>query len=152
MDCNKITADLVFVASSIHSIDVKTNRICIQDETSRQFGIDLKYSQPLLQEDGKYAKLLLQVDVLVGKEDEGVKQDSFRVIIEGLFKVSPEYDDAAFLELLNINGGAALYSIARSKIEVLSGITYVEGKIVLPMINMMQYFAEQAKAQQDQVS
>ena len=147
MDFNKITADLVFLASSIHIIDIKANRVRIQDEINRRFGIDLKYSQPLLQDDGKYGKLLLQVDVSVGNEDDELKPDSFRVIIEGLFKVSPEYDDAAFLELLNINGGAALYSIARSKIEVLSSMTYTEGKIVLPMINMMEYFAEQAKKQ-----
>ena len=61
--------------------------------------------------------------------------------VKGLFKTSNEVSDEKFMELLNINGGAALFSIARSKIEVLSSLTYAEGKIVIPMINIIQYFA-----------
>ena len=84
----------------------------------------------------------MQVDVSLFKENEELEPDTFRVVIEGVFKASNEITDEKFMELLNVNGGAALFSIARSKIEVLSSITYSEGKIVLPMINILQYFSE----------
>ena len=35
-----------------------------------------------------------------------------------------------------------LYSIARSKIEAVSSLTYSDGKILLPMINIIQYYQE----------
>lgn len=53
------------------------------------------------------------------------------------------------MDLLNVNGGAALFSIARSKLEVLSSLTYTEGKIVLPMIDIPQYFAERNMSQSE---
>ena len=69
---------------------------------------------------------------------------------QGVFKASNEITDEKFMELLNINGGAALFSIARSKIEVLSSLTYTEGKIILPMINIIQYFAERNAPNNDE--
>ena len=37
-----------------------------------------------------------------------------------------------------------------SKIEMLSSMTYAEGKIVLPMINIIQYFAERNTPKNDE--
>lgn len=142
MDFNKIVADLDFVGSSIHSVEIKADMIKISSTTKKSFGLDIKCSKPLLKDDSKFGKLLMQVDVSLFKENEELEPDTFRVVIEGVFKASNEITDEKFMELLNVNGGAALFSIARSKIEVLSSITYSEGKIVLPMINILQYFSE----------
>lgn len=142
MDLNKITADLDFVSSSIHNVEIKSNLIRISNKTKKSFGLDIKCSEPLLKDNEKFGKLLMQVEVLIFKDDEDTPSDSFKVILDGIFKASNELDDEKFMQLLNINGGAALYSIARSKIEVLSSLTYTEGKIILPMINILQYFAE----------
>ena len=142
MDFNKITADLDFIGSSIHNVEIKADMIKISNETKKTFALDIKCSKPLIKDDSKFGKLLMQVDVSLKKEDETLEPDIFKIVLEGVFKASAELDDDKFMELLNINGGAALFSIARSKIEVLSSITYAEGKIVLPMINVIQYFAE----------
>ena len=142
MDLNKITADLEFVGSYIHNVEIKADMIKIYDNTQKNFGLDIKYSKPLIKGNEKFGKLLMQVEVSLFKEDTSLEPDTIKVVIEGMFKSSSELVDEKFLELLNINGGAALFSIARSKIEVLSSITYSEGKIVLPMINISQYFSE----------
>lgn len=142
MDFNKITADLDFVGSSIHNVEIKADMVKISNTTKKSFGLDIKCSSPLVKDNEKFGKLLMQVDVSLFKEDEELEPDTFKVIIEGLFKTSTEIPDEKFMELLNVNGGAALFSIARSKIEVMSSITYSEGKIVLPMINILQYFTE----------
>ena len=142
MDFNKITADLDFIGSSIHNVEVKADMIKISNQTKKSFALDIKCSKPLIKDDEKFGKLLMQVDVSLNKEDETLEPDTFRIVLEGVFKASIEVDDDRFMELLNVNGGAALFSIARSKIEVLSSITYSEGKIVLPMINIIQYFSE----------
>lgn len=142
MDFNKITADLDFIGSSIHNVEIKADMIKISNETKKTFALDIKCSKPLIKDDSKFGKLLMQVDVSLKKEDETLEPDIFKIVLEGVFKASADLDDDKFMELLNINGGAALFSIARSKLEVLSSITYSEGKIVLPMINVIQYFAE----------
>ena len=142
MDFNKITADLDFVGSSIHNVEIKADMIKISNQTKKAFALDIRCSKPLIKGDAKFGKLLMQVDVSLKKEDETLEPDTFKVVLEGVFKASTELDDDKFMELLNINGGAALFSIARSKIEVLSSITYSEGKVLLPMINVIQYFQE----------
>lgn len=142
MDFNKITADLDFVGSSIHNVEIKADMIKISNQTKKAFALDIRCSKPLIEDDAKFGKLLMQVDVSLKKEDETLEPDTFKVVLEGVFKASAELDDDKFMELLNINGGASLFSIARSKIEVLSSITYSEGKVLLPMINVIQYFQE----------
>lgn len=149
MDFNKITADLDFIGSSIHNVEVKADMIKISNQTKKSFALDIKCSKPLIKDDEKFGKLLMQVDVSLNKEDETLEPDTFRIVLEGVFKASIEVDNDRFMELLNVNGGAALFSIARSKIEVLSSITYSEGKIVLPMINIIQYFSERNAQKND---
>jgi len=149
MDFNKITAELDFVGSSIHNVEIKADMIRISNSTKKSFGLDIKCSKPLIKENEKFGKLLMQVEVSLFKEDEELEPDSFKIVMEGVFKASNEIPDEKFMELLNVNGGAALFSIARSKIEVLSSLTYTEGKIVLPMINIIQYFAERNTSKND---
>lgn len=146
MDLNKITADLDFINSVIHRVEVKSDMVKISNDTKKSFGLDVKCSAPVVKDDLKFGKLLMQVDVLLFKDDESLDPDTFKIVIEGIFKTTAAIPDEKFMELLNVNGGAALFSIARSKIETLSSLTYSEGKIVLPMINMLQYFAERNRS------
>ena len=150
MDFNKITAELDFVGSSVHNVEIKSDMIRISNSTKKNFGLDIKCSKPLVKDNEKFGKLLMQVEVSLFKEDEELEPDSFKIVIEGVFKASNETSDEKFMELLNVNGGAALFSIARSKIEMLSSMTYAEGKIVLPMINIIQYFAERNTPKNDE--
>ena len=150
MDFNKITAELDFVGSSVHNVEIKSDMIRISNSTKKSFGLDIKCSKPLVKDNEKFGKLLMQVEVSLFKEDEELESDSFKIVIEGVFKASNETSDEKFMELLNVNGGAALFSIARSKIEMLSSMTYAEGKIVLPMINIIQYFAERNTPKNDE--
>ena len=150
MDFNKITAELDFVGSSVHNVEIKSDMIRISNSTKKSFGLDIKCSKPLVKDNEKFGKLLMQVEVSLFKEDEELEPDSFKIVIEGVFKASNETSDEKFMELLNVNGGAALFSIARSKIDMLSSMTYAEGKIVLPMINIIQYFAERNTPKNDE--
>ena len=61
MDLNKITADLEFVGSSIHNVEIKADMIRISDNTQKSFGLDIKYSKPLIKDNEKFGKLLMQV-------------------------------------------------------------------------------------------
>ena len=149
MDFNKISAEIDFIGSSVKQVEIKADMIRILNNSKKSFGLDIKCSKPLIKDNQKFGKLLMQVDVSIFKEDEELEPDIFKLIMEGIFKSSKNIEDDKFMELLNVNGGAALYSIARTKMEVLSGLTYSEGKIVLPMINVVQYFAERKTTKED---
>lgn len=145
MDLNCIVADLNFEKTFVHILDAKCNIQKISNSTEKRFGIDFKYSNPIVLENKKIGKLLLQIDISLKSEEDNNIEDTIKFVIEGVFSSDKSVDDNKFLELLNLNGGAALYSIARSKIESVSSIIYSDGKVLLPMINIIQYYQEKAK-------
>lgn len=145
MDLNCIAADLNFEKTFVHILDAKCNIKKISNSTEKKFGIDIKYSKPIVFENKKVGKLLLQIDISLKSEEPDSIEDTIKFVIEGEFSSDKSIDDDKFMELLNINGGAALYSIARSKIESISSIVYSEGKVLLPMINIIQYYQEKSK-------
>lgn len=142
MDLNKVVAELEIEKTAIHSIETKCMMTKISASTKRTFGLDIKCSQPIIKENKKYGKLLMLIDISLEQNEMEESTDKFQIVIEGVFSSSPAIDDEKFMELLNINGGAALYSIARAKIEAISSLIYNEGKILLPMINIIQYYKE----------
>ena len=50
------------------------------------------------------------------------------------------YLPLTFNDLLRINGVSNLYTIARSHIITFSSHMYTEGKLVLPMINVLEFY------------
>lgn len=148
MKLNNIIADLNFIKSHIHKFEANCNMSEIEMNNKKSFGMDIKCSNPVIKGNKKIGKLLLQIDITVEHVDENGTEDTIGLLIEGVFSTDSSVDDESFLELLNINGGAALYSIARAKIEAFSSMIYNEGKLLLPMINIVQYFNERSESEE----
>lgn len=145
MELNKIVAELDFISATVHNIEMTNNSSELLQSSKRSFSLDIKHNEPIVQDNKKYGGLLLEVNISVAHEDPQISDDNVKLIIEGLFSSPSTMPDDKFLELLNINGGAALYSVARAKIEAVSGLVYNEGKLLLPMINVVQYYQEKNK-------
>lgn len=143
MDLDNIVADLNFVSSMIHNIEADCHIKKIEDVAQRRFGIDFKCDKPIENDKAKIGNLLLIVEVIINDNKENT--DHIKFTVEGKFSSSNSLSDEEFLTLLNINGAAALYSIARAKFEVISGLIYPDGKFVLPMINILKYYEEKNK-------
>jgi len=54
--------------------------------------------------------------------------------LEGLF-TGEDISAEEFDDMLNVNGNAALYSIARANIASITSLAFNDGKIMLPMVN-----------------
>ena len=145
MELNKIIAELDFISATVHNIEMTNNSSELLQSSKRSFSLDIKHNEPIVQGNKKYGGLLLEINISVEHEEPELSNDSVKLVIEGRFSASSAIDDDEFLEMLNINGGAALYSIARAKIEAISGIVYDEGKLLLPMINIVEYYQEKYK-------
>ena len=61
-----------------------------------------------------------------------------KLVLNGCFKDVKGINKEDFIKLLSINGGAALYSVARSIIISISAQSVVSGSIILPMINVFK--------------
>ena len=142
MDLNNVVAKLNFISSSVKVLKVECQMTGIDETSKIECAMDIKYSKPTIRGGMKIGKLLMIVNVSVKPEGADSSGDTIEMDVEGLFSSSEDTSDEEFLYLINVNGGAALYSIARSKLEIVSSLVYDKGKIVLPMINMIQFFEE----------
>ena len=97
MDLNRIPAELDFVGSSIHNVEIKADMVTISNETKKTFGLDIKCSNPLVKGNEKFGKLLMLVEVSLFKEDPEVEPDTFKIVIEGMFKTSSDVNDEKFM-------------------------------------------------------
>lgn len=150
MNLNAITADMSFIGSSIAKLNVSNNIKNLVD-TNCTFGVDVDITniQQLSEQQSQLrGYVLLKVTVNV----KGIKQKSAKskivLELEGCFETST-LDKDHFAQMLFLNGGSTLYSIARGIIGNLSTQTYQHGKILLPMINMVQLLKEKVNAIQE---
>ena len=140
MDFNKITSDLKFLGCTIRELNVVNTVVSLSDEVTKKFGMDVAASEISVSEKMRSGKLLLKI--VVELEENSKNIGSIDLVLEGAFSASISVDEDAFKELLLLNGATALFSIGRSKIENISATTFLNGKIIIPMINIYDYYME----------
>ena len=148
MNLNQVAANLDIVTSVVHTLNANCKMFKISDENKKEFSLDIKCSEQTVGEDAKFGKLLMQLNVSIMNENTELSPDTFELVVEGVFSSPSSISDDEFMGLLNVNGGAALYSIARAKIEAISSLIYAEGKILLPMVNIIQYYQERNSSEE----
>lgn len=144
---NKISADLQFIGSSVREINMTNNIIVLEDIDNRSFSIDLDLSDVHEDEDDNnflIGIVRLSVDVIVTAKNK--RKTKLHILLEGCFKsINQSMKEEEFAAMLYINGGSTLYSIARSLISNISANTYEVGKLLLPMINMVEFLKNKLK-------
>ena len=135
MNINQVAADLEMVGCSVRNLSITNDLISIRDD---DLDILPVYEGIIEQEHRGRVVLNLHIDS-VRKEREDQKME-ISVTFEALFRSTDSMEEQAFIELLIINGATALYSLARGKIEAISASIFLDGKIVLPFVNIIQYY------------
>jgi len=126
---------------TIKKVSVKNDFINMKDEGDLLRQVDFSHETREAQTDGPFqagvVTLTIKVDI---RKKEGRKivnrfEGSFE--IEGYFSGPENMDAEAFRNMLNINGSAALYSIARGFLISLSSQVLNEGRVLLPLVNFV---------------
>lgn len=140
MNINQVAADLEMVGCSVRNLSITNDLISIRDDDELHLDLDILpvYEGIIEQEHRGRVVLNLCIDS-VRKEREDQKME-ISVTFEALFRSTDSMEEQAFIELLIINGATALYSLARGKIEAISASIFLDGKIVLPFVNIIQYY------------
>lgn len=142
MNTKKIASDFQLIGTAVRHIDFKNDFVSI-DERSADFEktFDLDYKviniSKSADENQWIGLSLLTIDVNL---ENGMSSMSMHIVIEGAFSCSSTVDKEPFKNMIEINGGASIYSIARGFITSITSQAMCGGEVILPMINVYDYF------------
>lgn len=146
---DQISADIKFVGSCVEKVVVQNNIINLAQNDPREFGIDIDVKE-IGQNDDKTLIGTVDLSVItnVKSKQDKKRKTKFDIVIQGCFEsTNIKLSKEKFGAMLYVNGGSALYSIARSLICNLSANMYQNGKLLLPMINVIEVLKQKAAQQ-----
>lgn len=138
MELNVIATGIELLGTTIKALKIENSIVDIEREGKRNFGLNI--NEPTFEkEDGVlFAQILIDFEVEVHQSEE--EECRMQLTLEGAFVSNGKIEDEMFKELVIVNGAAALIGIARGKIEVISASVFNNGKIVIPFVNVIDYY------------
>lgn len=135
MKINDIQSTFQLIGTAIRKLEVNNNYVGYNDNSVEYRDLDVSYKILEVGEgeekDELIGTLLLEIDVNVGENDKCMH---ILLAMEGGF-YSEKMEEEKFRDMLELNGCASLYSIARAMILNISSQTCEGGNLILPMIN-----------------
>lgn len=142
MDTKNIQSNFQLIANSISNLVIKNDFVNLDEsqELDKSFSLN-PIKEHIEAHDGyKTAGMKLEVEAIVKEKNvECPRSFSAQFTIDGVFVADVQTSDSDFEEKLLINGSAALYSIARGFLTNISAQVLVDGKVILPLVNFMEF-------------
>lgn len=138
MELNRIATGIKLVGTTIKEISVENNIVNVQKEAKRSFGLNI--NEPSFEniDEGLFSQIAIDFEVEIEQaEDRNFKLE---LSLEGAFLSEKNTEKEDFKQLVIINGAAALISIARGKIESITSNIFDSGKVVIPFVNVIDYY------------
>ena len=138
MELNRIATGIKLVGTTIKEISVENNIVNVQKEAKRSFGLNI--NEPSFEniDEGLFSQMAIDFEVEIEQtEDRNFKLE---LSLEGAFLSEKNTEEEDFKQLVIINGAAALISIARWKIESITSNIFDSGKVVIPFVNVIDYY------------
>ena len=138
MELNRIATGIELVGTTIKEISVENNIVNVQKEAKRSFGLNI--NEPSFEniDEGLFSQMAIDFEVEIEQaEDRNFKLE---LSLEGAFLSEKNTEEEDFKQLVIINGAAALISIARGKIESITSNIFDSGKVVIPFVNVIDYY------------
>lgn len=146
MDAKQCESDIQYRGSFITECSFENNIIDAVTNCSLTHQISVSVSEliPCEEPNKKAAYVRLTLDGTYSLKSDPDAFCKYHMVINGDFSIDKAVPDTDFATKLWYNGSTALYSIARSKMEVMSSMVLNNGKIVLPMVNMYELLNNQS--------
>lgn len=147
MDAKQCESDIQYRGSFITECSFENNVIDAVTNCSLTHQISVSVSEqiPYKESNKKAAYVRLILDGTYSLDDGSNASCKYHMVLNGLFEIDKAVPDEDFVTKLWFNGSATLYSIARSKMEVMSSMVLNHGKIELPMVNMYELLKAQSE-------
>lgn len=149
MSVNEFSANIQYKSSFITECDITNNLLDIGDDAVLKTDVKVAVSGLSLSDDEKekLGRVRLTLDGNYSVPENSDAKLEYHIVLIGEFCTAATTKDEDFNVSLWLNGSTALYSIARAKIETLSTTVLNNGKIILPMVNMMELLRAQSGAE-----
>ncbi len=138
MELNKIATGIELIGTTIKSLTIDNSVVDMTREGKRNFGLNI--NEPVFQEteDRWFGQILIDFKIEISQA-EG-QECIIQLSVEGAFLSVEGADIDTFRELVIVNGAAALIGIARGKIEAITANVFNDGKVVIPFVNVIDYY------------
>ncbi len=138
MELNMIATGIELIGTTVKSLTIDNSIVDTERDGKRNFGLNI--NEPEFQQtDNKwFAQILIDFEIELIQTEE--QECSVQLSVEGAFLSEENADMETFKELVIVNGAAALIGIARGKIEAITANIFNNGKIVIPFVNVIDYY------------
>lgn len=138
MELNLVATGIELVGTTIKQINIENSIVDVEREAKRSFGLNINEPQFEKIENGYFAQMLVEFEIEIEQsEEQGCK---LNLAIEGAFVSGDDVEEESFKQLVIVNGAAAIIGIARGKIESITANIFNNGKIVIPFVNVVDYY------------
>ena len=138
MELNRIGTGIKLVGTTIKEISVENNIVNVQKEAKRSFGLNINEPSFETIDEGFFAQMAIDFEVEIEQSED--RNFKLELSLEGAFLSEKDTEEEDFKQLVIINGAAALISIARGKIESITSNIFDSGKVVIPFVNVIDYY------------
>lgn len=130
-------SSFIIIGSRITHLDFDSSIFIFDDKDfDKTVGYQIETKNVGTTDNARYGEVVLNIEVhLDGKEAAQDHNAVIHLTIEGGFQAPEEMNEEDFISMLQINGSAALYSIARSYLVSVTSQSFVQGNILLPLVN-----------------
>lgn len=138
MELNLVATGIELIGTTIKELVIDNNIVDVEKDGKRNFGLNI--NEPNFQKVGDelFAQMEIDFEVEIYQSEE--KKCKIQLALEGAFLLTDDIEEDMFKQLVIVNGAAALIGIARGKLETISASIFNNGKIVIPFINVMDYY------------
>ena len=138
MEFNLVTSGIELVGTTVKTLTVNNNIVDIEKEAKRSFGLNI--NEPHFERVNNIFFSQMTIDFEIEVEQSEKQKCKILLSLEGAFISAPDTDEDTFCQLVAVNGAAAIIGIARGKIENLTSSVFNNGKIVIPFVNVVDYY------------
>ena len=139
MKVNSVGTGIKLIGTTIKSMTIQNTIVNNDKDVERTFGMYINEPeferQPAL-----FAQMTIDFEIKLRQMDK--QECEIHLSLEGAFLSDENVNEDMFKELVMLNGAAALIGIARGKIEAMSASVFNEGKIVIPFVNVVDYYKD----------
>lgn len=138
MELNSVATGIELIGTTVKALVIDNNIVDVEKDGKRSFGLNI--NEPEFQKTDKrlFAQILIDIEVEINQSEE--QECKIQLSLEGVFLSKENVDEEVFKELVIVNGAAALIGIARGKLEAISANIFNNGKIVIPFVNVIDYY------------
>ena len=138
MELNMITSGIELLGTYVSDLTIENSIADIAKEAKRTFGLNICEPEFENKDENILSQIRIEFEIEINQvQDEVCK---IRFAIEGGFGSVGDTDEETFKQRVAVSGAAALIGIARGKIESISASIFNSGKIVIPFVNVVDYY------------